>query len=282
MVASGLDKRHRIIVQRNDFFAEAKAAWSRNGWVRLPGFLAPAEIARLRRACDRALGAWEAETGGRPADATNMADLTEARYFEGVEGELAAILAFAADPRILDLLEEASGAPALFHNTQYFFEQPERSWAGAWHRDTQFMAADAETERARMASGAGAHFRVAFLADDRLEIVPGSHARWDDENELAIRRRGADAAMPGARRLALAPGDALLFHGWSIHRGDYGPRPRRTLDVIYDLNGPCEWAPPRPSCLRNPEILARLDALAQAFYRRFVAAYTPFWEAETR
>ena len=44
-----------------------------------------------------------------------------------------------------------------------------------------------------------------FGSDDRLEIVPGSHARWDTPDELRI-RRGADRTtpdMPNAARVGV-------------------------------------------------------------------------------
>jgi len=69
-----------------------------------------------------------------------------------------------------------------------------------------------------------------------LEVVPGSHARWDSQEELCI-RKGSDRAtdkMPNAFRVVLKAGDACLFHAWSIHRATYRRAPvRRTLDLLY-------------------------------------------------
>jgi ectoine hydroxylase-related dioxygenase (phytanoyl-CoA dioxygenase family) len=40
--------------------------------------------------------------------------------------------------------------------------------------------------------------------------------------------------MPNALRISLQPGDACVFHAWSIHRASYRRTPiRRTLDLLY-------------------------------------------------
>jgi hypothetical protein len=91
------------------------------------------------------------------------------------------------------------------------------------------------------------HVRVAFENDDRLEIVPASHARWDTDEEFRL-RKGSDRAsdrMPGAERITLRAGDACLFHAWSIHRATYRRAPiRRTLDLLYAADHPARaWLP---------------------------------------
>jgi hypothetical protein len=120
--------------------------------------------------------------------------------------------------------------------TDYYHEQTVRDWDGDWHRDSQFNQVDTEHERTRVLTTTAVHVRVALHADDRLEIVPGSHRRWDSEAELAARKgaRRASAHMPQATRITLGVGDVCVFHAWSIHRGTYRRTPRRrTLDSLY-------------------------------------------------
>jgi ectoine hydroxylase-related dioxygenase (phytanoyl-CoA dioxygenase family) len=120
----------------------------------------------------------------------------------------------------------------------YYHEQTKRDWDGDWHRDSQFGRPDPEHERARFENSVAVHVRVAFEDDDWLQIVPGSHARWDTPEELHI-RRGSDRAtafMPNATRIRLRAGDGCLFHAWSIHRASYRCAPiRRTLDALYGV-----------------------------------------------
>ncbi|MEO8900663.1 MAG: phytanoyl-CoA dioxygenase family protein [Polyangiaceae bacterium] len=133
------------------------------------------------------------------------------------------------------ILEDSAYTDGNYH------EQTQHDWDGDWHRDSQFVHADPELERKLVASSCSVHFRVAFEDDDRLEVVPASHARWDSAEEFRIRRGGQRASneMPGAVRVSLRAGDACLFHAWSIHRATYRQAPtRRTLDLLYAFTEP--------------------------------------------
>jgi ectoine hydroxylase-related dioxygenase (phytanoyl-CoA dioxygenase family) len=136
-------------------------------------------------------------------------------------------------------------------NTDYYHEQTKSDWDGDWHRDSQFGQPDPAIERTRILTTTAVHVRVALEDDDRLEIVPGSHERWDTPEELHVRKgsKRAASAMTGATRIALGAGDACIFHAWSIHRGTYRRSPlRRTLDSLYAFGRPPirpAWPPNR-------------------------------------
>ena len=254
-------------------------AWRRDGCVVLENFFDPGELAPLAPICDRVHAAMcEEDEAWR--DSTNIAYLTEPRFFEGRPDELSTLLRFIAHPRLLALIAPLGEEAPLFHNTQYFREPARTSRPGDWHRDTQFLAPDPELERERIFEPPGLHVRVAFEPDDALEYVPGSHRRWDTAEELE-RRKGPDpsgGALPGARTVGLQPGDVGLFHGWGIHRGHYRcGRPRRTLDLLYGLGGPFLHAPPPATCFREPGVLAPLEPDARRFFEAFVAAYEGEW-----
>lgn len=258
--------------------ADIRAIWEERGVIVWPEFLDRGGAGRLLRLCDDVLERVFAEDP-RLRGASNIAYLTEPRFFGGGVGRLIELLEIIAEPRILMLLERLGGAPPLFHNTQYFFD-PDRSWDGDWHRDTQFLASDPELERIRMAAATGVHFRVALLPDERLELVPGSHGRWDSPDELAIRKGAgpASGSMPGSERVSLETGDACLFHAWSIHRGTYRRgEPRRTLDLIYQWGARSDYSPPPATCFADRRILAYLSPSARRFFERFIEAYREFW-----
>lgn len=67
-------------------------------------------------------------------------------------------------------------------------KQTKRDWDDDWHRDSQFGQPDPELECRRILTTTSVHVRVALEDDDRLEIVPGSHRRWDTPEELQIRK----------------------------------------------------------------------------------------------
>lgn len=263
------------MLQTNDL----RAQWEQNGFFVVSNALSRVEWMPIRQTCDRIHAQVIAEQP-EYANATNIAFLTEPRYFEGRRSELITLLEFIAHPNLLALLRAIAPEPPLFHNTQYFVNPNGRSWEGAWHRDTQFGVTDAAEEQRRMAQVTGIHVRVAFEPDEQLEIVPGSHHRWDTPEESAIRSGPQpDAAeMPGRYRIQLDPGDICVFHAWSIHRGTYSAAtPRCTFDIIYGLAGVADWAIPTPTCFQNADLLSALAPNAQAFYQRFIDTYTPYW-----
>jgi hypothetical protein len=263
-------------------FEEITKHWNESGLVVIPGFLDPLEIAELRPICDHVLQRAIAEAPDR-ANASNIADLTERRYFHSHEADLLRLLEFIADQRIVSLLTRLSGELPLFHNTQYFYNPASMSWDGDWHRDTQFLAPEVALEQERMKQHTGVHFRVAFVADSRLEYVAASERRWDLPDELDIRKGSQPnrSHMPGRREIALGAGDACLFHAWGIHRGTYrADVPRRTLDIIYGWGGACDYCPPPPMCFTDRGLLARLSPSARNFFEYFISVYSGYWNKE--
>jgi hypothetical protein len=199
----------------------------------------------MRRACDAVLASSRENCAETSHSTPRISLLTQASSFEHGTALLAPIVAFAGSARVCALLEaigagDEAGAPQL-KDAHYYHEQTKRDWDGDWHRDSQFARADPDLERQLIASSWSVHVRVALEDDDRLEIVPASHARWDTDEELRIRRgaRRASSEMPNATRISLRAGDACLFHAWSIHRATYRRAPvRRTLDLLYASTAP--------------------------------------------
>lgn len=256
--------------------------WNNSGLVVIAGFLDRWEIADLKRICDYVLQQAIAEAPDR-ANASNIAFLTEPRYFHSREADLLRLLEFIADQRIVTLLTHLAGGPPLFHNTQYFYNPASMSWDGDWHRDTQFLAPEVALEQERMKQHTGVHFRVALVADSQLEYVPGSERRWDLPDELDIRKgpQPNRSDMPHRRTIALGAGDACLFHAWGIHRGTYrADVPRRTLDIIYGWGGTSDYCPPPPMSFTRRELLARLSPGARNFFNYFISAYSEYWNRE--
>lgn len=259
---------------------DTMSAWIDQSHIVLPGFLDQPLCDRMRAICDRIYGQWQQENP--PGFSTNMAFLTDQRYFTKTRSGLIDLLNLIGGRAVTDPLAEIAGEPVRFHNTQYFAEQVSAAspyiGAGAWHRDTQFEAPDLALEKKRRTQTQSAHFRIAFEDDDNLEIVPGSGCRWDTDEELAIRRppdtgvwertpQTTSNDMPGAHRIVLNAGDAAIFDAWSIHRGHYHMAPvRRTLDVIYAWGPKTDWAAPASFWFQRPDILKELSPDAGDFF----------------
>jgi hypothetical protein len=215
-----------------------------HGYFVVPAFSNPAELGELRRACDIALDRARADSTEKGHTTPSIGPLTEPSYFARHPGELDRLTRFIGSARVCALLEglalEGEEDTPHLRSTDYYHEQTKRDWDGDWHRDSQLGQPDPELECRRILTTTSAHLRVALEDDDRLEIVPGSHRRWDTPDELRIRKGSerTSSAMPGAVRIALSAGDACVFHAWSIHRATYRRVPlRRTLDSLYAFGG---------------------------------------------
>lgn len=264
--------------------ATTKELWDENGFVVIPRLFDAARVRELRAVCDDVLAQWLEESSAAfdAANSTNMAYLTEPRYFTKRPAGLRLLLDAITDEKIFDALAEILDGKLLFHNTQYFFNPATETRAGDWHRDQQFDAPDEQSERERMSGHTGVHVHIAFVPDDNLEFVAGTHKRWDTPEERLI-RKGLDGreknsdTMPGARRIALETGDAVVFSAWGIHRGRYDASTlRRTFDIIYGDNS-CEWNTPPPTCFLQPDVLDHLDQRSRQFFRRFIETYRQRW-----
>jgi hypothetical protein len=263
--------------------AEAlREAWELGGICRLPGFLSEEECGVYRQLCDAVLR--QARTADpRFADSTNIAWLTQPRYWQDDRRGLIRLLELIAAPKAVGLIRSLTGEPPLFNNTQYFAEPVTKAWYGLWHRDCQFLAVDEGEEQATMTRFTGIHLHIALVADDSLSYVPGSHRRMDLPEERRIRRADdpdmrSNGTMPGAEVIRLGSGDAVLFNAWGIHRGRYDPaRTRRTLDILYQTGDVCRAAPPPPTCFEDPSVTSGLSPAARSFFQYFVDSYAPFW-----
>jgi len=212
------------------------------GFVVLPSFLLASERGELRRACDLVLARSRLKYRETAHSTERIELLAEGTSSEHPQDVLSPIARFAGSERVCALLLALArvtrrDAPRL-KGVHYYHEQTKRDWEGDWHRDSQFRQPDPALERQRIDTTLAIHVRVALEDDDCLEIVPGSHARWDTPEELRVRKGAerASALMPNATRVRLRAGDGCLFHAWSIHRATYRRAPvRRTVDALYEL-----------------------------------------------
>lgn len=263
--------------------------WRTQGYVLVPGIFDSARAGRLRAICEEVLAQWRAcdpQTGqpGEKPDATVMRHLNHPAYFAGKPQALAELLEAAAEPDVLEVVETVFQEPPLFRCTSLFFNPSGIDLEGNWHRDSQFSQKDdtAEWEMLQKAGdgGSGMQLQIALLPSEDIELVPGSHLRWDTPEEYAIRKadnwaNNRSNAMPGALRVRQAPGDAVLFNPNAIHRGRYRSAiPRRTLMLTYTKTSEpwFDYFSNQP-WFREAGYLDHLTSHARAFYETFVGRY---------
>jgi hypothetical protein len=204
-----------------------KDTCDRDGYVVARGLLSSAEIGELAKIVNRVHAQWLAEN--RPDfekhGLINMHSLTSPRYFEGRGEERLAFFRALAPGRLTALVDGLFGDGIYFHNTQLFFNPFEGKRLPYWHRDMQYtQIADAvlESEQKNMVS---LHVRIPLSAEKGVELIPGSHRRWDTGRERNVRleldghRNSED--LPGGVLIDLEPGDVLIFSAQMLHRGNY-------------------------------------------------------------
>ena len=270
--------------------------WRTQGYVVVPQLWSLDRATRLRAICDDTLTQWRAQdpqTGqpGDKPDATVMRHLNHPAYFQDHAERLSEMLDAAADPDALGVVQSILGEPPLFRCTSLFFNPSSIDLDGNWHRDSQFSARDDEAEKAMLMAagddGSGMQFQIALVPSDDIEIVPGSHLRWDTDAEYTIRKaeggkNNRSNHMPGALRVHQEAGDAILFNPMALHRGRYRSGIlRRTLMLTYtktsepwfDFFSNQPW-------FSQPGYLSQLSADTRAFFEPFVTEYEPKWRVQ--
>lgn len=278
--------------RRDDSASHLVRSWRDHGYAVVRGVLAPAQVARLREIAEPIIARSRDQdpVNGRGGgdDARELTHPNHPGFHPDDRRDLVDLLAIAASEPMLAVPRALLGEEPLFRCLKLWFNPLLSSVDGHWHRDTQFLYPELAEERAvfdRMVgeSATGAQFQVALVPSDDIEVVPGSHRRWDSPVEMAIRRAQGEAqqsnGMPGALRVALEPGDGVIFDAKMLHRGRYhAARPRRTLMLTTStLNARRDDFFTRQPWFLESGYLDGLPPRQRAFYERFVEQFSPAW-----
>ncbi|MEN9518670.1 MAG: hypothetical protein RLZZ381_1258 [Cyanobacteriota bacterium] len=255
-------------------YNDIKSKFIQQGYIIIPKLFDLENIDRLKSICARALDRRRKEyLKTQPKFPKKTCSLPEQiEYFSDYSEVIDYLQNTIADQQILSILNCICDRQLFFHGLVYFFNPEELSWRGDWHRDGQINAPEDRTERSRIFSSSFIRVHLALIADDNLEIVAGSHARWDTPQELEIRKelngKFSDSnLMSSTTRINLQPGDAIFFDGYSIHRGNYfAERSRKTLAILY--SSPVDWDTPLTTCFSQPKFLKNLPLEKQAIFRK--------------
>jgi hypothetical protein len=125
-------------------------------------------------------------------------------------------------------------------NSQLFFDPVNPEQKNYWHRDMQYTGMSDKEIQHSMGNDMALHFRIPLRDEPGIELVPGTHYRWDNELEYQVRHQLDGHTnwenLPGGKILALQRGDLLVFSANIIHRGLYSHHqktPRFTLDLLF-------------------------------------------------
>jgi ectoine hydroxylase-related dioxygenase (phytanoyl-CoA dioxygenase family) len=216
----------------------AKKTFDSQGYVLLRNFFDPAHVEKLAATVDRIHRQWLEENRTEYIERlpVNMHSLTSPRYFADDAAERIAFFEQIIPPRLTQLLDAMFGGDMYFHNTQLFFNPSENKRLPYWHRDLQYSPIDDAAQAGEQGKLLGLHVRIPLLKEAGLELIPGTHMRWDTELERDVRfERNGHAnseELPGAVLLELNPGDIVIFDAQMIHRGNYRlNKARKALDL---------------------------------------------------
>lgn len=141
---------------------------------------------------------------------------------------------FISSKKIMDVVESVIATSPAFMNTQLFFNPVNPQQKDFWHRDCQYDH-DVAGQKIAIQETQVVHLRVPLFDELGMELVPGTHKRWDNEEEFNVRQeekgRVSSDDLSSGKKIKLAAGDLLVFSADMIHRGLYG-LDRLALDIL--------------------------------------------------
>ena len=258
------------------------------------GLFEPATVTRLHGICERVLEQWRrAPRSDNPPvgpQANYMRHLNDPGYHEEHADDLSFLLSTIGSTQVIESITTALGEEFLLGLVSLYFNPTGESQDGFWHKD---KIGDEAGVAKIQETGAGLQMQIALVPTDDLQLVPGSHVRDYTAEEHAIcvaddgiHNRSND--MPGAVRVCLEPGDAVLFTQVCIHRGRYHrDTPRRTLMLSVKKRAAAEFTlrqrgldqySDQPWFLL-PTYLDGVAPEAREFFEEFANFYGARWKA---
>ena len=279
----------------SDQVTNLRTHWDEHGYILVRGLFDGNQVADLRRVCDVVLSRFlehnpQTDEPGNP-DGRVMRHLNHTAYFADDPEGFHTLMSAVADPRIREVVAAILGEPPLFRCTSYWYNPIRVGRDGNWHRDCQFTYPDEADQRRLMAEVTpqqSVQLMLALAPTEDNEYIPGSHLRWDTDEEYAIRwandRSNSESDhMPGAVRLPQEPGAIMAFHPYGLHRGRYHTdKLRRTLMLTYTVEASAreDYFTLQPWCL-EPGYLDGLEPHTRAFFQRFKNRFEAYWKRES-
>ena len=240
----------------------SQSLYQQQGFLHLPGFYRPHELVDLEAVLLKHHNAWlRQHQAAYQHGLINSHSLTADSAL--TEPDKNVLFQIIAAPALLAQLAPIFPQAPRFLNTQLFFDPHQRNQNNYWHRDVQYTGLNEASQRSVILQQNVVHCRIAMRPERGIELIAGSHQRWDSAEEYAVRMgkppyRPHDD-LPHATQIALHTGDVLLFSANMLHRGLYGQN-RLAFDIIYCDDHPDLLAHRSDHTLPNAAQLATLPA----------------------
>lgn len=212
---------------------QLKKNYDLQGYFVIREFFNSSEISSLRKVILKFHELWKNDNADfYQEEAFNSSLITGSQYL--ASDDRVKLFNFISSPKIMNIVESVIlNAPA-FMNTQLFFNPFNRQQKTFWHRDCQYDH-DVEEQKKVIHETQVLHLRIPLFDELGMGLVPGTHKRWDNDEEFDVRlennNRLSSENLSSGKDVELAAGDLLLFSADMIHRGLYG-LDRLALDIL--------------------------------------------------
>ncbi len=218
---------------------ELQRSYNEQGYFVIRNYFTAVEIASLRTVVLKFHQLWQLDNAKfYQEEAFNSSLITGSEYL-AVDDRIK-LFNFISSKKVMKIVDLVISNKPAFMNTQLFFNPVNPAQKDFWHRDCQYDH-DVEGQKLAIQETQVVHLRVPLFDELGMELVPGTHKRWDNEEEFNVRQEekgkvSSDELSTG-KKIKLAAGDMLVFSADMIHRGLYG-LDRLALDIlVFDTTG---------------------------------------------
>lgn len=209
-------------------------AYRESGYLLIRDFLSDDEVLKLHNVVAEFHRLWQKDNATYYAQsAVNSAYLTNQGCLNDRQRQV--LFDFIGSEKVMSIVNELIPKQPCFLNTQLFFNPVNPKQSNYWHRDPQYHLT-IEQQKSAISSSEVIHFRLPLLDELGIELVPGTHKRWDSTEELNVRleQEGHKNNQPlsEGKVIKLDAGDLLIFSANMIHRGLYG-LDRLAFDILF-------------------------------------------------
>ncbi|NRA69679.1 MAG: phytanoyl-CoA dioxygenase family protein [Gammaproteobacteria bacterium] len=216
-----------------DNLSQLHRNYNEQGYFVIRNYFSASEILSLRKVILKFHQLWKHDNADfYQQEAFNSSLITGSKYL-GCD-ERVMLFNFISSKKMMNVVESVIPANPAFMNTQLFFDPFNKQQDNFWHRDCQYDH-DVEAQKKVIHDTQVLHLRVPLFDEPGMELIPGTHKRWDSDEEFDVRleekRRLSSEDLSTGKKISLAAGDLLVFSADMIHRGLYG-LDRLALDIL--------------------------------------------------
>jgi len=220
-------------------FNQLSEQYDEQGYFSLKGYFSDDEILSLRKIALKFNEGWKLDNKELyEEEAFNSSLITGTQYLE--PDDRLTLFKFISSKKVMAIIDSLIQNKPAFMNTQLFINPVNPQQKDFWHRDCQYDH-DVDVQKKVIHETQVVHLRVPLFDELGMELVPGTHKRWDNEEEFNVRQevkgRLSSENLSTGKAISLAAGDLLVFSADMIHRGLYG-LDRLALDIlVFDSAG---------------------------------------------